>query len=373
MALSARFKQKTGNKKITNDSASGIIVLILSCFFVSGLTGLIYEILWTRMIVKIIGSAPFAVSIVLTVFMGGLGLGSYIASRTIDRMKNPLKLVRLYGVLELVIGIYGMILPLLLILFRPFYVFIYNHLFSYFLGYNLITFVGCFLLLIIPVTCMGATLPVLSRFFITSISRVGTHVGRLYGLNTIGAAAGALLCGFWLISTLGIWGSLFFAIILNATVGMVCILVSYKYQKKDKTPRDMTETAIKVREKESPEPDDSPTTRSYDISALTIFAVSGFCAMAYEVIWTKLLGLIVGPTTYSFTIVLVTFISGLAIGSLFFGWLGDRIKNIMLLLLITQVAAALFALLLSQVMGNSQIFFAKLIIHFKHNFSQLEL
>src|SRR4030042_5203229 len=134
MSLSARFKQKTGHKKIANDSASGIIVLILGCFFVSGLTGLIYEILWTRMIVKIIGSAPFAVSIVLTVFMGGLGLGSYIASRTIDRMTNPLKLVRLFGVLELVIGIYGMILPLLLILFRPFYVFIYNHLFSYFLG-----------------------------------------------------------------------------------------------------------------------------------------------------------------------------------------------------------------------------------------------
>ncbi|MBW1912901.1 MAG: hypothetical protein JRI43_07040, partial [Deltaproteobacteria bacterium] len=61
-------------------------------------------------------------------------------------------------------------------------------------------------------------------------------------------------------------------------------------------------------------------TRGYDTYALVIFAVSGFCAMAYEVIWAKLLGLIVGPTTYSFTIVLVTFISGLALGSIFFGW-----------------------------------------------------
>jgi spermidine synthase len=372
MALSAQFKQKTSHKKIANDSASRIIVLIFGCFFVSGLTGLIYEVLWTRMIVKIIGSAPFAVSIVLTVFMGGLGLGSYIASKTIDQIKNPLKLIRLYGVLELVIGVYGIILPLLLILFRPLYAFIYNHLFSYFLGYNLITFVGCFLLLIIPVTCMGATLPVLSRFFITSISRVGTHVGRLYGLNTIGAAAGALLCGFWLISSLGMWGSLFFAIIMNATIGLLCVLISYRYQRKDKTPRNMTETAIKIREKEFPEPD-SPITRSYDISALTIFAVSGFCAMAYEVIWTKLLGLIAGPTTYSFTIVLVAFISGLAIGSIFFGWFGDRIKNILLLLLITQVAAAVFALLASQLMGNSQIFFAKLIVHFKDNFTHLQI
>ena len=65
--------------------------------------------------------------------------------------------------------------------------------------------------------------------------------------------------------------------------------------------------------------------------ALVIFSVSGFCAMAYEVIWAKLLGLIVGPTTYSFTIVLVTFITGLALGSMFFGRMGDRVKNVFML------------------------------------------
>ena len=75
--------------------------MVLTCFFFSGLTGLIYEILWTRMIVKIIGGAPFAVSIVLMVFMAGFGIGSYIASRTIDRIKEPAKLVRIYGILEL--------------------------------------------------------------------------------------------------------------------------------------------------------------------------------------------------------------------------------------------------------------------------------
>ena len=117
-------------KKRANDSPSKLFTLILGCFFLSGLTGLIYEILWTRMIVEIIGSAPFAVTIVLTVFMGGLGLGSYLASKTIDRVKDPLELIRLYGMLELVIGIYGVILPLLLILFKPLYSLIYNNLFS---------------------------------------------------------------------------------------------------------------------------------------------------------------------------------------------------------------------------------------------------
>lgn len=360
-------------KKRANDSPSKLFTLILGCFFLSGLTGLIYEILWTRMIVEIIGSAPFAVTIVLTVFMGGLGLGSYLASKTIDRVKDPLELIRLYGMLELVIGIYGVILPLLLILFKPLYSLIYNNLFSYFIGYNLITFVGCFILLIIPATCMGATLPILSRFFITKISRVGTHVGRLYGLNTIGAAAGALLCGFWLINHLGVWGSLSFAIALNIMIGIICVLISYLLKRSGRALGEMTEAAIKIREQASHEPAYSATTRRYSVSALTIFGVSGFCAMAYEVIWTKLLGLIVGPTTYSFTLVLVTFISGLALGSVFFGWISDRIKKTMLLLLMTQVAAALFALLLSQILGNSQIFFAKLIYHFKDNFALLAL
>jgi spermidine synthase len=371
MPSSSKQKRTAIKQKIPSKRGLKLFILILGCFFVSGLTGLIYEILWTRMIVKIIGSAPFAVTIVLTVFMGGLGLGSYLASRKIDRIKDPLRLVRIYGLLELIIGAYGIVLPFLLILFRPLFALIYNHLFPYFLTYNLITFVGSFLLLIVPVTCMGATLPVLSRFFITRLSRVGTHVGRLYGLNTLGAALGALLCGFWLIQALGMWGALSFAVTLNAVIGILCILISRNPKKEGKTITVRQKKAKKQQNLKSLEPGYMALPGRVRSSALLIFCISGFCAMAYEVIWTKLLGLIVGPTTYSFTIVLVTFISGLALGSLFFGWLGDRTKNILQLLLLTQIAAALFALVLSQILGNSQIFFAKLIYHFRDHFTQL--
>ncbi|MHC4582545.1 MAG: spermidine synthase, partial [Planctomycetota bacterium] len=104
-----------------------------------------------------------------------------------------------------------------------------------------------------------------------------------------------------------------------------------------------------------------------------IFAVSGFCAMAYEVIWTKLLGLIIGPTTYSFTIVLVTFILGLALGSMIFGWLADKSSKTVWLLIFTQVAAAFFVLATSQLLGNSQLFFAKMIFNFKDQFVLLSL
>ncbi|MFC1532525.1 fused MFS/spermidine synthase [Thermodesulfobacteriota bacterium] len=373
MAREKRDKNKNDQAKGSKGPASRLFALILCCFFISGLTGLTYEILWTRMIVKIIGSAPFAVSIVLTVFMGGLGLGSYLAGRSIDRIKNPLKLIMLYGILELIIGAYGLILPLLLTLIKPVYAILYNQLFGYFLGYNLITFAGCFILLIIPVTCMGATLPVLSRFFITTISRVGTQVGRIYGLNTIGAAAGSILCGFWLINFIGVWGSLIFAIVLNGIIGIVCIMVSYALPRRSAVPEILTEAATRSREYNAAEADIPEDAGKYRIYALTIFTVTGFCAMAYEVVWSRLLGLIVGPTTYSFTIVLVTFITGLAFGSIFFGWQGDRVKNVTFLLLFTQIVAALFALLSSQIMGNSQIFFAKLIYHFKDHFAVLSL
>ncbi|MHC4216311.1 MAG: hypothetical protein ACYSWP_23415, partial [Planctomycetota bacterium] len=174
-------------KAIARSSADKITTLILVFFFLSGLTGLIYEILWTRMIVEIIGGAPFAVSIILTIYMGGLGLGSYLAGRTIDRTAEPMKLVRIYGLLELAIGAYALVVPVLLIAFKPLYAVVYNRLFSYFILYNILTFIGCAILLCIPVICMGATLPILCRFYVTRLSHLGAHAGKLYGINTIGA------------------------------------------------------------------------------------------------------------------------------------------------------------------------------------------
>jgi spermidine synthase len=356
-------------KKASYSSSGKIATLVLVCFFLSGLTGLIYEILWTRMIVKVIGTAPFAISIVLTVFMAGLGLGSYIASRTIDRVKDHLKLVRIYGVLELIVGGYCLVLPVLLKGFLPIYSVVYNHLFKHFMLYNLLTFVGCSVLLIIPVTCMGATLPVLCRFYVNRLSHLGTHAGRLYGLNTIGAAAGALLCGFWLIAILGVYGTLALAVMLNAAIGIVSIAASYRIKTEDRSQK----TEDGGQKAEDGELIYDSAYKGATTVALIIFAVSGFCAMAYEVIWTKLLGLLIGPTTYSFTIVLVTFITVLALGSMVFGWLADRVKSPVNLLVYTQILAGVFALFVSHILGNSQFFFAKLIYHFQNNFALLHI
>jgi spermidine synthase len=345
-----------------------IITLVVIFFFLSGLSGMIYEILWTRMIVKIIGGAPFAVSIVVAVFMGGLGLGSYLASRFIDRIKDPVKLVLTYGVLEIVIAAYCMALPILLKTSLSLFAILYNQLFSHFMIYSFLIFLGCGLLLILPATCMGATLPILCRFYVKKLDQIGNRAGRLFGINTIGAAAGSLLCGFWLIDWLGIWGSQILAVLINATVGLSCIWIGL-----------CTKPHLIETEPEQAESDQiivsvpSTSSRHTGICALVVFGMSGFCAMAYEVIWTRLLGLVAGPTTYSFTLVLVSFITCLALGGIFFGWLGDRVHRPMHLLLTTQCLAALFVLLASQLIGNSQVFFAKLIFSSQGRFAQMHL
>jgi spermidine synthase len=370
-------KKRTKKKPIVESQAkSGSVlpVLVLACFFFSGAAGLIYEVLWIRMIDKVVGSAPFAVATVLAVFMGGLAVGSYLAGRTIDRITSKKNLLALYGKVEVVIGVYGLLLPFLVMAVKPLYAYAYNHLFEYFWIYQVFNFLGCTLLLIFPAVLMGITLPVLCRFYVTRMDHLGTRTGRLYGLNTIGAAVGSLLAGFLLVNAFGVWGALFVAAGINFVVGFLCIFLARQpmplsFQGSAKQPG-------KRKALDDPGIEPSSSDKASDPTimwALWIFAVSGFCAMAYEVIWTRLLGLIIGPTTYSFTLVIATFIIGLALGSLFFGWLGDRVKGTFFLLAGTQVCAACLVILVSQFLGSSQFFFAKLIYAFQGRFEAMIL
>jgi len=351
---------------IVQSPDKNIAAMVVLCFFFSGQSGMIYQILWTRLIVKIIGGAPFAVSIVIAVFMGGLGLGSYLASRVTDRIKDPPRLVYIYGILEIAIAAYCLALPILLSVFQSIYAVLYNQLSDHFALYSGLTFIGCSLLLIVPATCMGATMPILCRFYVKKLDHIGNRVGRLFGINAIGAAVGSLLCGFWLIEWFGVWRSLLLAVAINAAIGFYCVWIGVRVKphptvmKPERSKSGQINAAATI-----------TTPRRTAIGALIIFGVSGFCAMAYEVIWTRLVGLVAGPTTYSFTLVLVTFITSLALGGLFFGWLGDRARRPMHLLLTTQCLAALTALLTSQLLGHSQVFFAQLIFLSQKHFAQL--
>jgi len=358
-----RTASETDSSRLDKRDALFIIV----CFFLSGTAGLVYEVLWVRIFGKVIGSAPLAVASVLTVFMAGLALGSYIASKKVDGIRSRGDLLWLYGLLECGIGCYALLLPLLVKSTKPLYVLLYGRLFDDFWLYNLCSFFVCSVLLLLPVLMMGATLPVLSRFFVHQLSSLGQRVGLLYGVNTIGAAVGVVLAGFFLIERLGLWGTILAVAGLNLTVGLICVVAGKKVLRFQTEPSGGggTTTAPEARS------DGARVHSAGDIRlALAVFAVSGFCAMAYQVIWTRLLGLLIAPTTYAFSLVVGTFIIGLAIGNVLFGRMADRVKDLMSLLALTQIAAAGFALAASQFLGVSQFFFAKLLFALQESFGQ---
>jgi len=344
-------------------SRQQIVASVLIAFFVSGFTGLVYEILWVRDLTKYVGGSTFSVTLVLTVFMAGLALGSWLAGRFVDRIKDTRDLVRLYGIIQIAIGLYAGCFPFIIRAFVPIYALLYRAL-----GHSLVLYGSAagmlsIALLIVPTTLMGATLPALSRYYIDGIGRTGTRMGLLYGINTIGAALGSLICGVVFLRWLGAQTTLIAAVATNIVIGLAFLgLLGFGSRSRTGFLKDTTDA---VRSHLAPP-------RFAYRGLVVILAVSGACSMAYEVVWTKLLALLVGPTTYSFTLVLFTFITGLGLGSFLFGRLADRVKRPAMLLVGTQLLAAAAALACGQIMGNSQVFFAKLLYVCRGNLLLLE-
>ncbi len=174
---------------------------ILVLFFLSGAAGLIYEVVWQRMLVLVFGNTTLATATIIAAFMGGLALGSFWFGRLADRYSRPL---RLYAFLEIGIGVFAVLFPFILAGVTSIYISISQSLPTTPLLLNLIRFVLCFLVLLIPSFLMGGTLPVISKFFVTRLEKLSWRVGSLYGSNTLGGVIGAFAAGFLLISWLGV-------------------------------------------------------------------------------------------------------------------------------------------------------------------------
>ena len=147
-------------------------------FFLSGASGLILEMLWTRMLTLVFGSTTLAVSTVLATFMGGLGPGSYVAGRFADRLKNP---VRAYAIAEAAVGAYALLVPLIISLYPGLNLLAVGHVRRRYALLSVLRFIAAALLLLLPTTLMGATLPMLSRHFVTrpwELRRVGCASAR---------------------------------------------------------------------------------------------------------------------------------------------------------------------------------------------------
>src|SRR3972149_5200363 len=281
--------------------------LILLIFFLSGASGLIYEIVWTRLLSLVFGVSSFAISTVLTVFMAGLGIGGYIFGRLIDKRGNPLKV---YALLEILIGLYAILLPNIFSLTEWLYIKLHVLTGGSFLLLSAERFLISFFILIFPTTMMGGTLPVISRFLIKSENRIGVDTGVIYSLNTFGAVAGCIITGFYLIEVIGVTQSLYLAAVLNLIAGGGAYVISQKPEARSQKS-ELKAKDLKIVNLQS---------SIFNIQSLILlaFGFSGMAALSYEVLWTRVLILILDNTIYAFSIILFTFLLGIAGGSFLF-------------------------------------------------------
>ena len=305
-------------------------------FIFSGASGLIYEVIWMRQLTLIFGSTVFATSTVLTAFMAGLALGSFYFGRKIDESEqSPL---RMYALLEAGIGAFCLVWPLILSVLGALYVLIHRNVTSEFYTLSLIRFVLTFAVLLIPSTLMGGTLPVLTRFFVKRLEQLGTNIGVLYALNTFGAVIGTVAAGFFLLEALGIRWTLGVGIAINFGVAAIALALA---------PR-VSETEIDDRHDEASQQTESQNIPQPPERHLVLWAIgiSGFCALAYEVLWTRIMVFFLGSTTYAFATMLAAFLFGIALGSIVFARWVDRIKQPIAIFGIVQLGIGLFALIL---------------------------
>lgn len=399
-------------------------LIVVLCFFLSGGSGLIFETIWTRMLSLVFGSTALSISSVLTAFMGGLALGSFIFGKISDKIKNP---ILLYGVAEGGVGFFGLLIPIIV---RDVYpkinIWLWESFTPGYFAFSLLRFLFVLILLIVPTTLMGATLPLLVKHFVnkpTGMKKVGLNVGSLYTLNTLGAVAGTFMAGFVLLPETGLKLTNGIASSINLSL----FLLIFLFRKKLLEEREGEEETIIQRygilhiiigvfvllfawvtlspsvainrlfywlfitmvivtgsfliligyfKKSSFELLEEREVEVYPISkfarymALVTFTLSGLASMNYQVIWNRALAMVIGSSVYSFTIILLAFLIGIALGSGLYSALSIRIRNPVLHLGIVQAFIGWMALLNYWYMDKLPFWFAKIVVNQIQDFDQ---
>jgi spermidine synthase len=302
--------------------------VVLSCFFLSGASGLILELLWTRMLTLVFGSTALAVSTVLTAYMGGLGLGSYLAGKISDRLKDP---VRAYAMAEAAIGLYALSVPWIIGYYPGLNQWLWTTFGDRYTLLSVLRFFASAGLLIVPTTLMGATLPILARYFVSrpfELGRVSLRLGTLYAVNLFGAVAGSFLAGFMFLPMVGIRSTNLVAASFDISLA-VAILVARRLIPAKQASQSLDELTAAAASTSTGVPAPvpfhlSPAARK---AVLFAFAVSGATAMTLQVLWTRALAVIIGSSIFSFTIILLAFLIGLGLGSAVFGRWVTRFRD----------------------------------------------
>lgn len=334
-----------------------ILRVVAACFFLSGATGLIYEVLWARMLGLVFGATTLAVSTVLAAFMGGLALGSALAGLTGTKVKRP---VRAYGLLEIGIALYALAVPLLFSLVDNLYAVIWQQFHPGFFVFSLWRFLLSCVMLLVPTTLMGATLPLLSAALLRSSGESSTSVTKLYTRNLAGAICGSIVAGFLLLPIFGVRATIYTAAVINIIIGIVTILADRRTAMRSRAETDnpadasTNETLFEPGESlpasqaiETRNPVASPVDGKFWL--LCAF-VSGFVTISTQVAWTRMLTMIIGSSTYAFSIVVALFLLGLSGGAYLIARKSPA-RNLRATLLKVELATA-FSLYFSLVVVN---------------------
>ena len=288
-----------------NNNSPLVYAGVCICFLLSGFAALLYQTAWMRQFSTVFGTSELAVATVLSAYMGGLALGAAVAGRFVGRIRRP---VLTYGILEAAIAGSALMVPVLMAAANWAYVALLGGQpeppDASGLGQSVFYFVVAFIVLAIPTACMGATLPMLTRYAVTAESQIGSRVGALYAINT---AVGTVVAAFVLLPAMGLVGTVWFGVGVNLLVFVLASLIA-------RGAREVTT------EENAAEEEDVASREAFSGwlrpgFILPIMLLSGTTSFVYEVLWTRLLSHILGGSVAAFATMLASFLSGIAIGS----------------------------------------------------------
>ncbi|MGH8287100.1 MAG: fused MFS/spermidine synthase [Steroidobacteraceae bacterium] len=273
----------------------------------SGFAALVYQTAWTRQFALVFGTSELAVATVLAAYMGGLALGAWLIERWLSRVERP---VLVYAGLELGIGGSAVLLV-------PALLFASDALLqaafggqpappdSGQVGTSLFYLGSAFVALAVPTTLMGATLPLLARYAVRSDEQIGRRIGALYAANTAGAVGGALATAFWLLPNLGLSRTVWAGAAVNFAVFLLAALVAKRSRP----------TTAEARSSVNPAPTRTPFRRPpAAVWVLPLMLASGAVSFFHEVLWTRMLGHVLGSSIYAFGVMVASFLVGIAAG-----------------------------------------------------------
>ncbi len=318
--------------------------IVLVAFLLSGISGLTLEIVWTRMLEHVFGATTLAISTVLTCFMGGLALGSWLLGRFADRLRHPL---RVYAVAEGLVGLCALVVPWLIQNVYPdLNRWMVHELSGSFWSYSLVRFAAVAVVLIVPTTCMGATLPLLSRHVIRHqghMLRVGRRVGLLYTLNTIGAIGGVLLAVFALLPRIGLGATNTLAAGINLTLCAAILLLLRRLELRGPGAEEGAREDLEIASAVEGFRAFVAVPRERRM-ALAAFLLSGLASMNLQVVWNRSMAMVIGSSVYSFALVLLAFLVGLAAGAAVFSHHGRRFASPVVALAAVELCVAAAAM-----------------------------